>query len=165
MTPGGNLDPICPYPAPPHLAKSLDVTHRVWEDINKKNSQKSQKNSFLAQFQPFLNTSKRTIQYLMHHLTCHHWSKFQTKLTTFWGVLAKKNTQKQPKMTVSSNTKTFENNSRTTDSISMKHSLYVYHLSTFHLLKTEYHLRGSWGRIQKTIRKSWLHKNLGFNIT
>ena len=26
----------------------------------------------------------------MHHLACHHWSKFQTKLTTLWGVLTKK---------------------------------------------------------------------------
>ena len=29
----------------------------------------------------------------MHHLenlACHHWSKVQTKLTTSWGVLAKK---------------------------------------------------------------------------
>ena len=42
----------------------------------------------------------------MHHLACHHWPKFQTKLTTFWEVLAKKNTQKQPKIRVSANTKT-----------------------------------------------------------
>ena len=46
----------------------------------------------------------------MHYLACHHWSRFQTKLATFWGVLAKKPTQKQPKMTVPAGcTKTFEN--------------------------------------------------------
>ena len=45
------------------------------------------------QFSSFFNTSIKTVAYLVHHLTCHHWSKFQTKLTTFWGVLAKK----QPK--------------------------------------------------------------------
>ena len=42
----------------------------------------SQKISFLAQFYPFLNTSKKTVAYLMHHLVCHQWSKLQTKLTT-----------------------------------------------------------------------------------
>ena len=45
----------------------------------------------------------------MHHLACHHWSKFQTKLATFGGILAKKNNQNQPKMTVPVGTKTFEN--------------------------------------------------------
>ena len=42
----------------------------------------SQKISFLAQFCSFLNTSKKTVAYLMHHLACHQWSKLQTKLTT-----------------------------------------------------------------------------------
>ena len=37
----------------------------------------------------------------MHHLACHYSSKFQTKLTTFWGILAKKTPQKQPKMSYS----------------------------------------------------------------
>ena len=41
----------------------------------------------------------------MNHFACHDWSKIQTKLTTFQGVLAKK----QPKMTVSAGTKTFKN--------------------------------------------------------
>ena len=41
------------------------------------------------QFRPFLNTSIKTVAYLTHHLACHYWSKFQTKLTTFGGVLAK----------------------------------------------------------------------------
>ena len=45
----------------------------------------------------------------MPYLACHHWPKFQTKLIAFWGVLAKKSTQRQPKMTVSAGTKTFEN--------------------------------------------------------
>ena len=42
----------------------------------------------------------------MHNLACSKiCSKFQT---TFWGVLAKKTSQKKPKMTVSAGTKTFE---------------------------------------------------------
>ena len=46
----------------------------------------------------------------MHNLACHHCSKFQTKLTTFfWGWILVKTTQKKPKMTVSAGTKTFEN--------------------------------------------------------
>ena len=44
----------------------------------------------------------------MHHIACHHFSKFQRKLTTFWRALAK-SPPKQPKMTVSTCTKTFEN--------------------------------------------------------
>ena len=35
---------------------------------------------------PFLNTSIKAVANLMHHLAYHHWSKFQTKLTTFLGV-------------------------------------------------------------------------------
>ena len=56
----------------------------------------------------------------MHNLACSKiCSKFQTKLTKFWGVLAK-TTQKKPKMTVSAGKKPFENlklMSRTTDPI------------------------------------------------
>ena len=44
----------------------------------------------------------------MHNLACHHWSKFQRKLTTFWGGYGQK-TQMQTKMTVSAGTKTSEN--------------------------------------------------------
>ena len=40
----------------------------------------------------------------MHHLACHHWSKVQAKLTILGS-----SGQKQPKMTVSIGTKTFEN--------------------------------------------------------
>ena len=47
----------------------------------------SQKISFLAQFWPFLTTSIKTVAYLIHHLVRHHWSKFQSKLKTFLGVL------------------------------------------------------------------------------
>ena len=61
----------------------------------------------MIQLQPFLNTLIKTIAYLMHHLACHYG---QTKLTTFWGVLAKKkNTQKQLKMIASLGRKAFEN--------------------------------------------------------
>ena len=45
----------------------------------------------------------------MHDLVCHQWSKFQTKLTRFWGVLAKKTMKSSLKMTVSAEAKTFEN--------------------------------------------------------
>ena len=43
----------------------------------------SLKASFLAQFQTFLDTSTKTVACLTHHPVCHHWPKFQTKLTTF----------------------------------------------------------------------------------
>ena len=33
--------------------------------------------SFWAQFQPFLNNSIKTLVYFIHHLACHHWSKFK----------------------------------------------------------------------------------------
>ena len=45
----------------------------------------------------------------MHHLVYHHWSKFQTKLTGFWGFLVKKPLEMSLKMTVSSGAKTFKN--------------------------------------------------------
>ena len=45
----------------------------------------------------------------MNNVELNHWSKFQTNLTTFRGVLAKKTTQKQPKTTASAGTKTSEN--------------------------------------------------------
>ena len=45
----------------------------------------------------------------MHHLACNPWSKFQIKLTTLLGRSDEKTTQKQPKMTVSAGTNTFEN--------------------------------------------------------
>ena len=64
--------------------------------------------SFLAQFRPFRNTSIKTLAYLMHHLTCSHWSKFQTKLTTSYKVLAKRPPKSSLKW-VSTATKTFEN--------------------------------------------------------
>ena len=41
----------------------------------------SQKNSFLTQIWPHLNTSIKSVAYLMHHLACHQWSKLQTKFT------------------------------------------------------------------------------------
>ena len=44
----------------------------------------------------------------MHHLACHHWSKVQTKLKIL-GSSGQKTTQKQPTMTASTGTKTFEN--------------------------------------------------------
>ena len=47
----------------------------------------SLKISFLVKFRLFLNTTIKTVAYLMHHLAFHHWSKVQTKLTNsreFW---------------------------------------------------------------------------------
>ena len=44
----------------------------------------------------------------MHDLACHHWLKVQIKLKIL-GSSGQKTTQKQPKMTVSTGTKTFEN--------------------------------------------------------
>ena len=39
----------------------------------------------------------------MHYVTLHHWSKFQTNLTTFQWVTSKKTAQKQPKIVPSEN--------------------------------------------------------------
>ena len=53
-------------------------------------------------------------------------------------------------MTVSASTKTFENNWRTADPISVKLAQYVYHLNMFHLLKTEgvNQMKGNRGQFQ-----------------
>ena len=68
------------------LSKYWDVTHRVYEGVNKKPLK-----IFFRPISIISNTSVKTIAYLMHNLlACHHCSKFQTKLTTFWQVLAKK---------------------------------------------------------------------------
>ena len=106
----------------------------------------NQKISFLPQFRPFLNTSIKTVANLMHHLACHHWSKFQTKLTTFWRILAKRlpqNSLKSQFLLVRKHLKI--QIPRTTDPISLKLVQYVYHLNTFHLLKTEVSING-WQR-------------------
>ena len=39
----------------------------------------NQKNQFSGPIWPFRNTSIKTVAYLMHHLACHQWWKFQTK--------------------------------------------------------------------------------------
>ena len=87
MTPGGNLDPIGPYPAPPHLAKSLDVTHRVWEDINKKNSQKSQKTAFWPNFNHFLILQKEPYNIwciILHVITGQNFKQNWQHFGEFW---------------------------------------------------------------------------------
>ena len=81
----------------------------------------------------------------------------------FWGVLAKKPTQKQPKMTVSAGTN-FKNWS-TKDPISIKLAWYVYHLNTFHLYWT---LPVSIKEQQRAHPKNYqkipkIYQNLGFN--
>ena len=50
----------------------------------------SQKDQFFGAISTILNTSIKTVAYLMYHLAFHHWSKFQTKLTTFRGVIPPK---------------------------------------------------------------------------
>ena len=65
------------------LAKSRGITHRLQSISIKKTSQNESKISFLAQFGTFLNISVKKVADLMHHFACYHWSKFQTKLTTF----------------------------------------------------------------------------------
>ena len=57
-----------------HLAKSWGVILRVWEGVKKLTK--------WAKKLIFLNTSIKTVAYLMHHLACHQRSKLQTKLTT-----------------------------------------------------------------------------------
>ena len=60
-----------------------------------KTSQNDPENCFFGSISgafQFLNFRKKikTITYLMHCVTLHHWSKFQTNLTTFPGVKSKK---------------------------------------------------------------------------
>ena len=50
----------------------------------------SQKIVFLAQFQVFFKKKIKPITCLMHYVTLHHWSKFQTNLITFQWVTTKK---------------------------------------------------------------------------
>ena len=133
-----------------HLAKSWGV-------------KMSLKISFFTQFQPFLNTSIKTVAYLMHHLACHHWSKFQTKLTTFYGVLAKrlpKSSLNWHFLLVQKHLKI--SNSRAADLMLLKLARYANYLNNFHLLKTEganqkdNTLRKNIKRYQKFISKPWL---------
>ena len=112
----------------------------------------SLKISFLAQFRLFLNTAIKIVVYLMHHLACHHWSKVQTKLNIL-GSSGQKTTQKHPKMTVSTGTKTFENlkfKNYRSDIAKIVH--YMYHLNPFHLLKTE-SINQREGTSEKNIKK------------
>ena len=45
----------------------------------------------------------------MHYVALHHWSKFQTNLTTYISVgYVQKTAQKQPKTVLSAGMKTFE---------------------------------------------------------
>ena len=69
------------------FAKTWFVPQKWLEGVNKKLSKTSQNIRFLAQFLPFFKTTRTNMPYLMHYLTLHHWSKFQTNLTSFEGVL------------------------------------------------------------------------------
>ena len=62
-----------------HLAKSWDVSHRVYKDVNKKTL------NFLAQFRPLLNNLKNCS--ISDASSCL--SKLITNVGCFWGVLAK----------------------------------------------------------------------------
>ena len=73
-----------------HLTKDWSVTHRVYEGVNKKSLKMSQKFSFLAQFLGAFNTKLKTVINVMHYLTLRYWSKFQTNLVPYGGVMAKK---------------------------------------------------------------------------
>ena len=73
-----------------NLAEDWGVTHRVSEGVKQKSLKLSQKNGFLTQFQVFCKNKIKTITCLMHYVTLHHWSKFETNLTTFQWVTFKK---------------------------------------------------------------------------
>ena len=63
-----------------YLNKVFDLT-KSWGVKNEP------KNQLFGSFRSFLNTTIKTVAYLMHHLASHHWSKVQTKLTSsreFW---------------------------------------------------------------------------------
>ena len=64
--------------------------------------------------------------------------KISNKIDNILGSPGQKTTQKQPEMTVSAGTKIFENlKLEDHRSYTLKLARYVYHLNTFHLLKTE----------------------------
>ena len=65
-----------------YLVKSWGVTQSA-RGHKQKTLKMSQKTSFLTQFRTFPYTSRKTVAYMMHHLACHHWPNFHTKLTTF----------------------------------------------------------------------------------
>ena len=74
----------------------------------------------------------------MQYLTLRHWSNFQTNLTIFGGLQAKK----PPKSSLKGQSllvrKHFKiENSGTINLISMKSARYMYHLNNFQLLKTK----------------------------
>ena len=73
-----------------NLVEDWGVTQRKEEDVNQKPFKISQKIGFLVQFQVFFKNKIKTITYLMHYVTLHHWLKFQTNLTTFQWVTSKK---------------------------------------------------------------------------
>ena len=72
-----------------YLAEDWGVTHRAQKGVNQKPLKMSQKIGFLAQFQVFLKNKIKTATCLMHYIALHHWSKFQTNLTTFHCVTSK----------------------------------------------------------------------------
>ena len=73
-----------------NFADDWGVTHRAQDGVNQKPLKMSQKIIFLAQFQVFFKNKMKTIMSLMHFNALHHWSKFQTNLTTFQWVTSKK---------------------------------------------------------------------------
>ena len=122
-----------------YLAKSWGVTRRVKESVNKKNLKMSRKIIIFCPISTISSYFSKSHSISSDASSCtHHWSKFQTKLTTFWGVLA----EKLPKSTlnwqfllVQKHLKIW--NSRTSDLISIKLACYVYQLNTFNLLKSD----------------------------
>ena len=74
----------------------------------------------------------------MQYLTLRHWSNFQTNLTIFGGLQAKKPPKSSLKRQSLLVRKHFEiENSGTINLISMKSARYMYHLNNFQLLKSK----------------------------
>ena len=110
-----------------NLLKPCGITHWVWEGIN-----------------------KATLWcIILHGITGQNFKQNWIRFRESWP----KNYQKHPKMKVSAGTKTLKiYNSTTRDPISLKADSYVYHLNTFHLLKTEW-VNQREGTAKKTIKK------------
>ena len=64
-----------------HILKTWGVRGRKWKTF-----QNEAKNQFLSSISTISEYYKKTVTYLMHYLTLHHWSKFQSSLTIIWRV-------------------------------------------------------------------------------
>ena len=89
---------------------------------------------FLTEFPPFLRITIKIVTYMIDSMVLHYWPRFQTYLTPFWGVMAKKHPQISQKSCVFLLPKHLKfEKSGTTNHIHVKLGPDRYHLNTFPL--------------------------------